>query len=411
MLARRYLRGREGFHSVIAWISLIGLTLGAAVLIVVLSVMNGFERELKLRILGVVPHVLLYRQDGAAVRNWKQAAEAALALDGVEEASPFLEGYGMAIGRRSEGLYFQGVEPEYEERISVMDDFMVAGTLRNLKSGEFSIVLGATLARQLGVGIGDRITLMVPKFSSSLAGVRPLLRRFTVVGLFQLESELDRQLAMVHLDDGAALLRSGGAKALRLRLENLFDAPRRQRQLADALEDEIGGGTVWPANWTYNYGTLFNAIQLERRMVALMLSLIIGIAAFNVLASLVMSVDSRRAEIAILRTMGVTKARIVRIFMLQGLIIGANGTVAGLLLGLAIASQMEAIAAWVDSLVYQFSGEALFNAYFIHYLPSEIKWSQVPTVGFFALGLSWLAAVFPALRAMRLRPAEVLRYE
>ena len=409
LLAWRYLRGRQGFVSVISWISLVGMVLGTGVLIVVLSVMNGFERELRLRILGVVPHLLLYPADGQPFDEWRELVDRAAAQPGVAAASPWLSGTGMAIGRRSEGIYLRGIDPSSEAEISVIDEFLVEGSLEDLQPGQFEIILGDDLARVLAVEVGDSITLVVPRLSTSLAGIRPRIRRFKVVGLFAVGAEMDRQLGLLHLDDAAALLKFTGPQGVRLKLDDLFADADWQQQLADNLSEEAGGPLV-PVPWTTSYGTLFAAVQLERQMVALLLSIIILIAAFNILASLVMAVDSRRGEIAILRTMGATRSRVVRIFLIQGLGIGSLGTLIGLGLGLVIAWQMEPLAAWLEEVVFQYSGRRMFDSYFVHYLPSQIVPSQIPLVGGAALGLSILAAIFPAIRAMRLQPAVVLRH-
>ena len=410
LLAWRYLRGSRGFVSVISWISLIAMVLGTGVLIVVLSVMNGFERELRLRILGVMPHLLLYRSDGNALEDWRDLLPAAERQPGVTAAAPWISGNGMAIGRRTQGIYLRGIDPQAEAQVSVIDDFLQEGSLDDLRAGEFGIILGDDLAADLAVYTGDSITLVVPRMSTSLAGIRPRVRRFEVVGIFALGAELDGQLGLLHLEDAAALLKLSGATALRLQVEDLFDVRALGPEVAERMQVSVGA-SLTPVDWTVSYGTLFAATQLERRMVALLLSLIILIAAFNILASLVMAVDTRQSEIAILRTMGATRTRILRIFLIQGALIGTAGIAIGTAIGLALAWQMESLAAGLDALVYEYSGQRLFDAYFVHYLPSEVQMQQVWFIAAVALLLSCLAAIFPALRAMRLRPAEVLRYQ
>lgn len=410
LLAWRYLRGRRGFVSVISWLSLGGMVLGTGVLIVVMSVMNGFERELRLRILGVVPHVLLYRQDGGAIDNWSELLPAAVEQPGVVAAAPWIAGTGMGIGLRSEGLYLRGIDPSSEAQVSVIDDFLQEVALEDLQAGEFGIILGDDLAARLAVIPGDSVTIVVPRMSTSLAGIRPRVRRFKVLGLFSLGIELDAQLGLVHLEDAVALLKMQGPNAIHLNLDNLFDAPARKEELAATLADAMGTEIV-PVDWTSSYGTLFAATQLERRMVGMLLFLLVLIAAFNILAALVMAVDSRRSEIAILRTMGATRARVMRIFLYQGILIGIAGILIGTGIGLALASQMELLAAWLDQRVYEYTGRRLFEAYFVHYLPSQVNYGQVGWIGLSALLLSVLASIFPAWRAMRLQPAEVLRYQ
>lgn len=385
------------------------MVLGTAILVVVLSVMNGFERELRLRILGVVPHLLFYPTHNSASLDWKQLQEKAEALPEIDAAAPWLGGTGMIIDRQTQGILLRGIEPRAEAAISVIDDFMVSGTLEDLVAGEFGLILGANLARSLAVTIGDRITIAVPSLNVNLAGIRPRIRRFEVKGLFVLNTELDKQLVLMHIEDAAALLKAPGPNALRVSLQNLFDAPDLKFELARAIESE--SSNLYPVDWSSSYGSLFAAVQLERRLVAMLLFLIVVIAAFNILASLVMAVDSRKAEIAILRTIGATKWRVARIFLLQGIMIGLVGIVTGLSIGLAIAFQLEGLAAWFDELRYAYSGERLFSAYFVHYLPSEVNWSQIPIIAGSALLISCLSAIFPALRAMKLQPAQILRYE
>lgn len=384
---------------------MLGLMLGVAALIVVLSVMNGFDRELKDRILGMVPHGTI-SDYGKPLENWQTVAEAVNLQPGVVGTAPYIQAQGMLTNRGVvRGVLINGIEPELEQKISILGNHMKAGSLDQLTSKSYGIVLGSLLARSMGAAVGDKITLVLPEASISVAGVIPRLKRFTVVGLFEVGAELDANLAYIHIDDAARIKRmSSGVDGIRLQFENLFEAPYRIRQIITDL------GQVYRASdWTRTHGNLFQAIQLEKKMIGLLLFLIVFVAAFNIVSTLVMVVTDKKGDIAILRTLGATPGRIMRIFMVQGTVIGVMGTLLGSALGIALALTITDLIAWVE----QVFGIQFLSAevYFISYLPSQLRLGDVVTIISVALSISFLATLYPAWRASRTQPAEALRYE
>lgn len=400
----RYTRARRRNHfiSFISLTSIIGLGLGVAVLIVVLSVMNGFDRELRTRILGMVPHGSLVGQE--PMSDWQSLAGMAASHPGVEAVAPFSQMQVMLSSAGSvEGAVVNGIVPEYEHDVSILPDHMVEGTLDDLAPGRFGIVLGSGLARRLNVAPGDKVTIVLPEATVSPAGVMPRFKRFTVTGIFKVGAELDISLAYVHLDDAAILLRHPHtAQALRLRVHDLFEAPL---VVSDLVMQ--GDGSFYGVDWTRTHGNLFQAVQMEKTIMTLLLLFIVAVAAFNIVSSLVMMVTDKRGDIAILRTLGASPATVMRIFMVQGLVIGVVGSLAGVLLGVTLALTISDIVAWID----QATGAGLLDAYFVNFLPSELRWGDVTAVSAVAFVLSFLATVYPALRASSIHPAEALRYE
>ncbi len=400
----RYTRARRRNHfiSFISLTSIIGLGLGVAVLITVLSVMNGFDRELRGRILGMVPHGSLVGYEPIA--DWAAQAELARRHPGVAGVAPFSQMQAMLTGAGTvEGAVINGILPSEERAVSILPDHMVEGSLEALRPGDFGIVLGATLARRLGVGLGDKVTLVLPEATVSPAGVMPRFKRFTVSGIFRVGAELDVSLAYVHLDDAAVLLRHPHtAQALRVKMHDLFDAPWVMDDLV-----MLSGGNTYSVDWTRTHGNLFQAVKMEKTMMTLLLLFIVAVAAFNIVSSLVMVVTDKKGDIAILRTLGASPGMIMRVFMVQGVVIGVVGTLTGVLLGITLALTISDIVAWVE----QATGAALLEAYFVNFLPSELRMSDVVTVSVIAFTLSFAATVYPALRASKVHPAEALRYE
>lgn len=384
---------------------MIGLTLGVAVLVLVLSVMNGFDRELRQRILGMVPHATVspFRTE---LNDWPKVVEQINQNDNVVASAPFIEAQGMLTARgQVRGVLITGIEPEYEKKVSIIANHMDKGELESLQAGEFGIVLGDILSRVLGVGVGDKVTLVLPEASISVAGVFPRLKRFTVVGVFKVGAELDANMAYIHLADAAKIKRiKSGAQGIRIEFKNLFDAPLEVRNLAKNLE-----GTYRTSDWTRTHGNLFQAIQLEKKMIGLLLFIIVAVAAFNIVSTLVMVVTDKRADIAILRTMGASSGTIMRIFMVQGGFIGVVGTLVGTALGIILALSVTDVVAWVEEL-FQFQILDA-NVYFISYLPSELRWMDVTVICVSSLVISLLATIYPAYRASQTQPAEALRYE
>ncbi|MBZ9557255.1 MULTISPECIES: lipoprotein-releasing ABC transporter permease subunit [unclassified Modicisalibacter] len=406
LIGLRYVRAkrRNHFISFISLTSMLGLTLGVAVLILVLSVMNGFDHELRTRVLGMVPHTRIEKPAG--MTDWKPLAERLTQRKHVVAAAPYVEQQGMlAAGGNTQGALVWGIQPDYEKRVSIIDQHMQQGSLDDLAPGEWHIVLGDLLARNLGVGVGDRVTLLVPEASITPGGVFPRMKRFTVSGIFKVGADLDARLAYTNIQDMQKLARMGDAVGgLRLELDDLFLAG----SVTQSILNQLGYG-YRGMDWTYTHGNLFQAIQMEKRMIGLLLMVIVAVAAFNIVSTLVMVVTDKHADIAILRTIGATPRTIMGIFIVQGLAIGLIGIVIGVVLGIALALSVSDIIAWFEAVTgIQFLDP---NVYFISYLPSRLQWSDVGFIVLAAFGLSFLSTLYPAWRAARVQPAEVLRYE
>ena len=402
----RYTRAkrRNHFISFISLISMLGMILGVAVLILVLSVMNGFDRELRERILGMVPHATI--NGYGTMLDWQEVATAAEKDTRIVAAAPFVQGEVMLTHKGSvNGALLNGVIPEQEGRVSIISEHMVAGSLDLLKAGEYGIILGDLLAQQLRVTTGDLVTLILPIASSSPAGVLPRLKRFKVKGMFKVGAQLDSTLALIHMSDAATLYRLGeGAHGVRLKLVDLFQASEVAWSVISRLD-----GRYWASDWTRTQGNLFQAIKLEKTMIGLLLLMIVAVAAFNIISTLVMLVTDKQADIAILRTMGASPAAIMKIFMIQGAVIGVVGTVLGVILGVVLALSVSDVLAWVEQVLgFQFLSS---DVYFISYIPSQLRLDDVLLVSVSALLLSFLATIYPSVRAARVEPVEALRYE
>ncbi|MDM1309960.1 lipoprotein-releasing ABC transporter permease subunit [Acinetobacter indicus] len=400
----RYTRARRSNHfiSFIALVSMIGLTLGVAVLITVLSVMNGFDRELKNRVLGMIPQATV--SSTQILTDWPELAKKVEQHEHVTGAAPFTQLQGMltAHGQVS-GIMVTGIEPEYEKKVSIIHQHMVEGSIDNLKKGEFGIVLGKQMTDALGLSLNDSITLVLPEATPSPAGVVPRFKRFTIVGIFSIGAEVDSMMGYIALNDASTLLRlPDGAQGVRMKLDDIFAAPTVANDIVSELP-----ANFYASDWTYTHGNLFSAIQMEKAMVSLLLFLIVLVAAFNIVSSLVMVVTDKKADIAILRTLGASPGTITRIFMVQGTVIGVIGTVSGAILGIIFASSISGFIAWLNNVL----GLNLFDAYFINYLPSHLRWQDVMVIVSLSLILSFLATIYPALRAAKIQPAEALRYE
>ncbi|PAU75685.1 lipoprotein-releasing ABC transporter permease subunit [Halomonas salipaludis] len=406
MLGLRYVRAkrRNHFISFISLTSMLGLMLGVAVLILVLSVMNGFDHELRNRILGMVPHTKIEVREGLS--DWQSLAEELTQRERVIGAAPYIQQQGMfSVGGRNEGAMVNGIEPEWEDRVSIIGRHMQQGSLDDLQPGEWNLVLGSMLARSLGVSVGDRVTLLVPEASITPAGVFPRLKRFTVSGIFSVGADLDAGLAYANIEDMQTLARLGdNVEGLRLQLDDLFAANSETR----AIIDELGSG-YRGIDWTFSHGNLFQAIQMEKRMIGLLLTVIIAVAAFNIVSTLVMVVTDKHADIAILRTIGATPRSIMGIFIVQGLTIGIIGILIGVILGVILALSISDIINFFESVLgIQFLDS---NVYFISHLPSRLDWADVGNIVGAAFVLTFLSTLYPAWRAARIQPAEVLRYE
>jgi lipoprotein-releasing system permease protein len=408
LLGTRYLRStqRRGFVSLVAAMSGLGLTLGVAVLVVVLSVMNGFERELRSRILAVTSHATLTGLDGA-LPDWRAAREAALTLPGVRTAVPFIEAQAMiSRGSRVLAAGVRGVDPRFESRSEGLATRMQQATLDDLVPGGWKIVLGSALARELGAVVGDDVIVMAPEATATPDGIKPRMRRFTVVGLFESGTyEFDRGLALMHVADAARLYRLGDrVSGVRLELEDPFAAPRTIRDLALRL-----GGGYFVSDWTRNHANFFRSIELTKSVLFVILLMIVLVAAFNIVSTLVMIVKEKQADIAILRTLGAGPRNVLAAFALQGTLIGLGGTVAGTLLGCLVALNVQSLVALLERVVgFRFLDE---KVYYMSELPAYIEGRDVAQVALVAFGLCALATVYPAWRAARTVPAEALRRE
>ena len=404
-IGMRYLRAkrRSSFISFISMVTILGLAIGTSVLILVLSVMNGFSREINSRILGAVPHVTM--QSRLPLMDWQEySSEIKLEYE-VKAAVPFVRLEGMlSANGRAEAALISGIDPVYEKDATIVDDFMQIGDLTDLQPGEFSIVLGNILAASLGVGVGDELVMVIPQITTSPLGTLPRLRRFTVSGLYALGSEIDANVAFVHINDAAAMKKLGDAvEGIRLNLADVFDAPVVGQLLAREYDD------FYVSDWTATYGNLFASIRLEKRLVGLLLFLIIAVASFNMVSALVMLVNDKKDDIAILRTMGANRGMIIGIFMANGTIAGLVGTGSGVIAGVILALYISEIVAFIEQLfVVDFLSA---DTYFIDFLPSHLLWSDVFLVAAATLTLSSVASIYPALRAGDINPVESLRHE
>jgi lipoprotein-releasing system permease protein len=404
----RYTRAkrRTQFISFITLTSVLGIALGVSALITVLSVMNGFEAELRERILGMTAHATITGRYGQ-LDNWRELDEKLKNYPHVEGAAPFISGQVMInADRRVSGTMLNGIMPDYESRVSEVSNKMKAGKLTDLVAGQYGIVLGAELANYLGVMMGDKITVISPQINSTPAGIVPRMRRFTVVGIFKVGMyEYDRNMALINIEDAAKLFRMGDAvSGLRIKLDDLFNAPRITYELGNSLYDDYQ-----VSDWTLAHSNFFKAIQIEKRVMFIILLLIVAVAAFNIVSTLVMVVTDKRADIAILKTQGLTSGSVMGIFMVLGAIIGVVGTALGTVGGILLALNVETIVPAIEKLFHvQFMAA---DVYYISELPSKLVWMDVYVIAGMAFFLSLLATIYPAWQASRINPAEVLRYE
>jgi lipoprotein-releasing system permease protein len=407
----RYTRaGRAGrrnrFISFISGVSMLGIALGVAALIIVLSVMNGFQKEVRDRMLSVIPHVEISDANGAALPDWRRTAEEARKNPEVIGAAPFVTAQALiARGDEMRGIVVRGIEPQAEATVTELAARLKDSTLARLVPGSWSVVLGGELARSLGVVRGDKVTVILPGGQVTPAGIVPRLRTLTVVGTFDAgHYEYDSTLALVALEDAAKLFRVEGPTGVQLRLKDLDQAPLVAAELAQTLGPEVS-----VRDWTSTNRNWFSAVQVEKRLMFIILTLIIMVAAFNLVSTLVMTVTDKRADIAILRTLGATPRSIMGIFFVQGAASGVIGTLAGVLLGLLVAYNIDVIVPAIERLLHVSFLPS--SVYLISRMPSDPQQGDIVPIVFFSLLFSFLATIYPSWNASRLQPAEALRYE
>ena len=412
LIGLRYTRAkrRNHFISFISLISMLGIALGVAALIVVLSVMNGFQTELRGRILAVVSHVQISGANGE-MAGWEQVAGQAAKHPQVIATAPFVQAQGMlSYGQSVRGTLVRGILPDQEDKVADFRPHMKSGSLDALTPGadshSFNIILGSELARALGVFVGDKVTLIAPQGSVTPAGVVPRLKSFTVAGLFEVGMfEYDNGLALIRMEDAQKLYRMDDrVSGVRLKLDDLFKAPRVSRELAGRIDAD-----AFISDWTRSHANFFRAVQIEKNMMFIILSLIVAVAAFNIVSTLVMAVTDKQADIAILRTLGASPGSIMAIFMVQGALIGFIGLGLGIAGGVVLALNVDVVVPFIERMLgTQFLAK---EVYYISNLPSELQWSDVTTITGVAFVLALLATIYPSWRASRVNPAEALRYE
>jgi lipoprotein-releasing system permease protein len=405
----RYTRAkrRNHFISFISLISLLGITLGMTALITVMSVMNGFQKEVRTRILGVASHVQVSGIDGT-LTGWRRVAGETLRHPEVEAAAPFVSAQGMvSYGQIVSGVAVRGILPEMENDVADFSGMMVDGELSDLVPGGFGMVIGRELARALGVFTGDKIVLISPQGQVTPAGILPRLKQFTITGIFQAgHFEYDSSLVLIHMSDAQKLYRMGEdeVSGVRLKLRDLFHAPQVVRELAPMISAD-----VYISDWSRQHANYFRAIQIEKRMLSLILALIIAVAAFNIVSTLVMAVTDKQSDIAILRTLGASPRSIMKVFIVQGTLIGVLGTTLGVIGGVLLAYNIEAVIGAIERV---FSVQFLSReVYYISEIPSDLQLPDVITVAAVSFVLTLLATLYPSYRASKVNPAEALRYE
>ncbi|TAJ16336.1 MAG: lipoprotein-releasing ABC transporter permease subunit [Rugosibacter sp.] len=412
LIGLRYMRAqpREGggnqFISFIALISMLGLALGVAALIIVLSVMNGFQKELRERILGVVSHIQVSSESGE-LADWSHVVQGVARHPQVRAAAPFVQQQGMlSFDGQVRGVMVRGIMPKAEDTVANFSRHMSAGKLEQLVPGEFGIVLGAELAHGLQVRVGDKVTLLAPQGLVTPAAILPRVKQFRVVGIFDVGMfEFDSGLALIDMSDAQKMYRmEDRVSGVRLKVDDLFAAPKISRELLRYLDADVG-----VTDWTRSHANFFRAVDIEKRMMFLILLLIVAVAAFNIVSTLVMAVQDKRADIAILRTLGASPSSIMGIFIVQGTLIGVIGLLSGVTLGVAVSLNIDVVVPFIERL---FSMQFLAkDVYYISELPSDMHWSDVGTISVVSFVLTILATLYPSWRASRTQPAEALRYE
>ncbi len=397
--------GRNSFISFISLISMAGIAVGVAALIIVLSVMNGFQKDVRDRMLSVLSHIEVF-EPGGSLPDWQKTAEEVSANTEVIGTAPYVDSQAMMTRDDTlRGVMIRGVLPDQEPRVSDVAKHVKQGSLDNLRPGEFGIVLGSELARAMHVYMGEKVTMIAPQGQVTPAGVIPRLKQFTVVGVFDSgHFEYDSSMAFIHIQDAMTMFRLAAPSGLRLKITDMQRAPQVAMDLARHLS-----GDLLIRDWSRQNRNWFAAVQTEKRMMSLILTLIIAVAAFNLVSTLVMTVTDKQADIAILRTLGASPASIMKIFMIQGALVGLIGTAVGVAGGVLVALNIDVIVPFIESVFQvQFLPK---DVYLISELPSDLRWPDVWTIGGIAVVLAFLATLYPSWAAARVKPAEALRYE
>lgn len=402
-----YVKRKNHFISFISLSSVLGVALGVGVLIAVLSVMNGFNREIRVQMLSGTPHITIGKI-GGFLNNWSELKQKVQTLPDVEGAAPFIFGQAMLskpAHSYTQGVMVKGIDPQLISEVYPLKKKVIQGELNELAAGEFGVLLGRTTAEHFQVRVGDKISLIAPEASVTPVGIMPRIKQFTVVGVFEMGDLYDDKQIFINLEDASKLFRTQGAvSGLQLKVWEELQAP----QIAQRIKASIGP-EYWVVDWTYDFGNFFNALQIQKTVMSFILFLIIAVAAFNLVSSLVMMVTDKRADIAILRTLGASKLSIMGIFMTQGVIVGIVGTALGSGLGLFLATH---VTQWVEKLQQFFQVDLVSKeVYLIGFLPSEIHVEDVLVIVATALIMCFMATLYPAFRAAAIQPAEALRYE
>ena len=406
MIGLRYVRARRRNHfiSFISMSSMIGVALGVMALITVISVMNGFEKELKDRILGMASHAVIEELNG--LKDWQLVISNIKDHPEIVGAAPYFHAEGMLTKDKIvNGVIIRGILPHEETNVAIVAEKMIEGDLNDLISTEFNIILGAELVRKLNLEIGDKVTLVAPQVNFTPAGILPRLKRFTLIGIFEVGMhEFDSGLALIHMDDALRLFRKSNPTGIRLKTNNILKAPTISREIASQLSSNY-----WVIDWTQRHSNFFRALKTEKTVMFVILTLIVAVAAFNIISTLVMAVSDKQSDIAVLRTLGASPKSILKIFIIQGTIIGAIGILLGVIGGVWLASNIETLVPALENMLgYKFLSP---DVYYISDLPSDMHWSDVILIGVVSFVLCLFATIYPAFRAANTLPAEALRYE
>ena len=406
MIGLRYVRARRRNHfiSFISMSSMIGVALGVMALITVISVMNGFEKELKDRILGMASHAVIEELNG--LKDWQLVINNIKDHPEIVGAAPYFHAEGMLTKDKIvNGVIIRGILPHEETNVAIVAEKMIEGDLNDLIATEFNIILGAELVRKLNLEIGDKVTLVAPQANFTPAGILPRLKRFTLIGIFEVGMhEFDGGLALIHMDDALRLFRKSNPTGIRLKTNNILKAPTISREIASQLSSKY-----WVIDWTQRHSNFFRALKTEKTVMFVILTLIVAVAAFNIISTLVMAVSDKQSDIAVLRTLGASPKSILKIFIIQGTVIGAIGILLGVIGGVWLASNIETLVPALENMLgYKFLSP---DVYYISDLPSDMHWSDVILISVVSFVLCLFATIYPAFRAANTLPAEALRYE